>query len=158
MDEKDLARIRSFVSQYKTLVIATEHEGQPYATRIFFVENPAAENTLKLYGTLITTSRKLANLEDNPRVGIFIGPDHPSIWLEATARARVLNENEEASAAEVRSWLTQKSPEAGAFISRVPTAAVELEVTWARLTDLTSSTPSTEIAPGNRTTLEGQQA
>lgn len=156
MHEKDLLRIRSFVAHYETLVIATEREGQPYATRIFFVENPGAEGTLKLYGTLITTSRKLANLEDNPRVGIFIGPDHPSTWLEATAHARVLND--EASAAEVRSWLAQKSPEAGTFISSVPTAAVELEITWARLTDLTGSTPYIEITAGDATTLEEQQA
>ncbi len=147
MDENALSQIRSFVSQYQTLVIATEHEGQPYATRIFFVENLATESTLKLYGTLITTSRKLANLQENPRVGIFIGPDHPSTWMEATAHARVLHDEE--GAAEVRGLLARKSPEAAAFISRVPTAAVELEINWVRLTDLTSSTPYTELTFGH---------
>lgn len=142
MDETTIAKINSFIAQYQTLVIATENEGQPFATRIFFVEEPANAIALKLYGTLITSSRKLANLRKNPRVGIFIGPDMPSSWLEATARARVLDE--ETSAAEVREKLARKSPAAAAFIARVPTAAVEMEIDWLRITDLTGGAPYTE--------------
>ena len=142
MEETDLAKINEFIARYQTLVIATENEGQPFATRIFFVEDSATETTLKLYGTLITSSRKLANLRQNPRVGIFIGPDQPSTWLEATARARVLND--ETSAAEIRNRLARKSSSAAAFISMVSTAAVELAVDWLRITDLTSSPPYTE--------------
>src|SRR5579883_1275754 len=143
MDESALIKINSFLAQYQTLVIATEHEEQPFATRIFFVEDPASGTALKLYGTLITSSRKLANLRKNPRVGIFIGPDLPSIWLEATALARVLDE--ETLAAEVREKLARKSPAAAAFIARVPTAAVELEVNWLRITDLAGGTLYTEV-------------
>jgi general stress protein 26 len=143
MDESALIKINSFLAQYQTLVIATEHEEQPFATRIFFVEDPASRTALKLYGTLITSSRKLANLRKNPRVGIFIGPDLPSIWLEATALARVLDE--ETLAAEVREKLARKSPAAAAFIARVPTAAVELEVNWLRITDLAGGTLYTEV-------------
>jgi nitroimidazol reductase NimA-like FMN-containing flavoprotein (pyridoxamine 5'-phosphate oxidase superfamily) len=143
MDETAIAKIHSFIAQYQTLVIATENEEQPFATRIFFVEDPASTTALKLYGTLITSSRKLANLRKNPRVGIFIGPDLPSVWLEATARARILDD--ETSAAEVREKLARKSPAAAAFIARVPTAAVELEVNWLRITDLTGGSPYTEV-------------
>src|SRR5579875_3775349 len=143
MDETVLTKINSFIAQYQTLVIATENEEQPFATRIFFVEDPASTTALKLYGTLITSSRKLANLRKNPRVGIFIGPDLPSVWLEATARARILDD--ETSAAEVREKLARKSPAAAAFIARVPTAAVELEVNWLRITDLTGGSPYTEV-------------
>lgn len=142
MEETTLTRIRTFLAQYQTLIIATEQEGQPYATRIFFVEDPVTETALKLYGTLITTSRKLANLRQNPRIGIFIGPDQPSIWLEATARARVLSDEEEA--ASIRARLAEKSPAATAFLSRVPTAVVELGVNWLRITDLTGGAPYTE--------------
>lgn len=138
-----LATINSFIAQYQTLIIATENEQQPFATRIFFVEEPATQAALKLSGTLITSSRKLANLRKNPRVGIFIGPDLPSTWLEATARAHILSE--ENTAAAVRARLVQKSPEAATFIARVPTAAVELQVNWLRITDLTGSEPFTEM-------------
>ena len=147
MDETTLTKITAFIAQYQTLVLATEDEGQPYATRIFFVEDPTTATTCRLYGTLITTSRKLANLRHNPRVGIFMGPDQPSTWMEATAHARVLDD--EASAAEVRARLAQKSPAAAAFISRVPTAAVELEIDWLRITDLTGGAPYTEATFGN---------
>ena len=91
MDEATRTSIETFVSRYETLVIATEHKGQPYATRIFFVEDAITETTVTLYGTLITNSRKLANLQHNPQVGIFIGPDQPSAWMEATAHARVVH-------------------------------------------------------------------
>src|SRR6266496_5496380 len=90
MDDSDRDTINMFLAQYDTLAIATEHDGQPFVTRAFFVEEPVNENSLKLYGTFITTSRKLANLKQNPRVGIFIGPSQPSAWLEATALARIL--------------------------------------------------------------------
>jgi nitroimidazol reductase NimA-like FMN-containing flavoprotein (pyridoxamine 5'-phosphate oxidase superfamily) len=143
MDEAALTKINSFIAQYQTLVIATENEEQPFATRIFFVEDPASATALNLYGTLITSSRKLANLRKNPRVGIFIGPDLPSIWLEATAHARVLDD--ETRAAEVREKLARKSPAAAAFIARVPTAAVELEINWLRITDLTGGALYTEV-------------
>lgn len=138
--------INDFISQYQTLVIATADLEQPYATRIFFVEEAATATSCKLYGTLITSSRKLANLQKNPRVGLFIGPEQPSIWMEATACARVLAD--EQSAAEIRAKLAHKSAAAAAFISRVPTAAVELEINWLRITDLTRATPYTEITFG----------
>jgi nitroimidazol reductase NimA-like FMN-containing flavoprotein (pyridoxamine 5'-phosphate oxidase superfamily) len=145
-----LVTINAFIARYQTLVIATESEQQPLATRIFFVEDPASARTLKLYGTLITSSRKLANLTKNPRAGIYIGPDQPSSWLEATARARILDE--ETAAAAVRARLAQKSPAAGTFLARVPTAVVELEVSWLRITDLTGGALYTELTfqPGEQ--------
>ena len=136
MDETTRATINSFLAQYETLVIATEHEGQPFVTRAFYVEKPveAGDTSLTLYGTFIVTSRKLANLRENGRIGLFIGPDQPSVWLEATAHAYAL-EDEQASA-EVREKLGQKSPTAASFIARVPIVAVEIHVDWLRITNL----------------------
>lgn len=156
MDKTTLAQISTFVARYSTLVIATEREGQPYATRIFFVEEAVTDTTFKLYGTLITSSRKLANLSRNAHVGIFIGPDQPSTWLEATAHARILPDNDEAD--RVRAKLAQKSPVAAAFISKVPTAAVELEINWLRITDLTGGSPYTEATFAGASRPEELQA
>src|SRR6266699_5950960 len=128
MDDTTRETISIFLSQYDTLAIATELDGQPFVTRAFFVEEPVTDTGLKLYGTFITTSRKLANLRQNPRVGLFIGPDQPSVWLEATAQARVL-EDEQASTT-ARENLGKKSPTAAMFIARVPIVAVELRVNW----------------------------
>ncbi len=144
MDDTPRATINDFLAQFETLVIATEHEGQPFVTRAYYVEKPveAGDTSLTLYGTFIVTSRKLANLRENGRVGLFIGPDQPSTWLEATAHAYAL-EDEQASAT-VRERLGEKSPTAAAFIARVPIVAVEIRVDWLRITDLTASSIYTE--------------
>ena len=137
MDNTTQETITRFLAQYDTLVIATEHEGQPYATRAFYVEQSVNDTNLVLYGTFITTSRKLANLRQNPRVGLFIGPDQPTAWLEATAQARVLTD-ENASKAAIEQ-LGQKSPVAATFIARLPIVAVELQVNWLRITNIAAS-------------------
>ena len=137
MDDTTRETIITFLAQHDTLAIATEHRGQPYVTRVFYVEQPIDNDTLKLYGTFITTSRKLANLGQNPRVGLFIGPSQPTVWLEATGQARVIGD--ESASARVREQLGRKSAVAAAFISRVPTAAVELQVNWLRITNIAAS-------------------
>ena len=144
IDETTRATTNQFLAQHETLVIATEHEGQPFVTRAFYVEKPieAGDTSLTLYGTFIVTSRKLANLRENGRVGLFIGPDQPSVWLEATAHAYAL-EDEQISAT-VREQLGQKSPTAAGFIARVPIVAVEIRVDWLRITDLTGGPLYTE--------------
>ena len=142
MDDTVRARIDTFLAQYETMGIATEQEGQPYVTYTFFVEQPAQENSLTLYATFITTSRKLANLRSNPRVGLFIGPQQPSFWLEATAIARVVTDEDEYSA--IREQLGKKSPVAAGFIARVPTVAVALHVNWLRITNLGGNPTYTE--------------
>jgi nitroimidazol reductase NimA-like FMN-containing flavoprotein (pyridoxamine 5'-phosphate oxidase superfamily) len=143
MDDSARDTIKMFLAQYDTLAIATEHDGQPFVTRAFFVEEPVSENRVRLYGTFITTSRKLANLQQNPRVGIFIGPSQPSTWLEATALARTLNDESESSM--VLENLGKKSSVAAAFIARVPVVAVEMQITWLRITNLTASPMYTEV-------------
>ncbi len=152
MDGTTLETINNFLAQYETLAIATEHEGQPFVTRAFFVEEPVTDTGLKLYGTFITTSRKLANLRQNPRVGLFIGPDQPSVWLEATAHAQVLTD--ESVSAHVRESLAKKSPVAAKFIARVPIVAVELQVNWLRITNLTGGPLYTEATFDTATSQE----
>jgi nitroimidazol reductase NimA-like FMN-containing flavoprotein (pyridoxamine 5'-phosphate oxidase superfamily) len=142
---EDSAReiVNNFLAQYDTLAIATEHEGQPFVTRVFFVEEPMSDRELKLYGTFITTSRKLTNLKQNPRVGIFIGPSQPSSWLEATALARILTDESKSSV--VLENLGKKSPVAAAFIARVPIVAIEIQIKWLRITNLADSPLYTEM-------------
>ena len=148
IDETTRTTINQFLAQFETLVIATEHEGQPFVTRAFYVEKPieAGDTSLTLYGTFIVTSRKLANLRENARVGLFIGPDQPSVWLEATAHAYAV-EDEQASA-EVSKKLGQKSPTAAPFIARVPIVAVEIRVDWLRITNLVGGALYTEATFG----------
>ncbi len=143
MDDSARDTINMFLAQYDTLAIATEHDGQPFVTRAFFVEEAVNESSLRLYGTFITTSRKLSNLQQNPRVGIFIGPSQPSVWLEATALARTLKDENASSM--VLENLSKKSPVAAAFIARVPVIAVEMQITWLRITNVAASPMYTEV-------------
>ena len=156
MDDTTRETINIFLSQYDTLAIATELDGQPYVTRAFFVEEPVSDTGLKIFGTFITTSRKLANLKQNPRVGLFIGPDQPSAWLEATARARILTD--ESTSAVVRENLGKKSPVAATFIARVPIVAVELQVNWLRITNLATGPLYTEVTFDTVVSGQGQEA
>ena len=143
MEDSVRETINNFLAQYDTLAIATEHDGQPFVTRAFFVEEPMSDSGLKLYGTFITTSRKLANLKQNPRVGIFIGPSQPSAWFEATALARILTD--ESASSVVLENLGEKSSIAAAFIARVPIVAVEMQLKWLRITNLSASPMYTEV-------------
>ena len=143
MDEAARETITAFLAQYDTLAIATEHQGQPYVTRVFYVEQSIQDTRLTLYGTFITTSRKLANLRENPRVGLFIGPPQPTAWLEATALAHVITD--ENTSAAVREQLGRKSAVAATFIARLPIVAVELQVNWLRITDIAANPMRTEV-------------
>src|SRR5713226_5706267 len=143
MEDSARETINKFLAQYDTLALATEHDGQPFVTRVFFVEEPMSDSYLKLYGTFITTSRKLTNLKQNPRVGIFIGPSQPSAWLEATAEAHIITD--EQASASVREQLSRKSAVAATFIARLPIVAVELQVNWLRITNIAAQPMQTEV-------------
>ncbi len=138
--------INEFLAAYSTLVIATESEGQPFATSTFYAEKSLQDTEdadLTLYATFITSSRKLANLRQNPRVGLFIGPQQPANWLEAIAHAHIIEDEQKSET--IRQRLREKSAIAGAFLAQVPTAAVELHVQWLRITNLTAAPLYTEV-------------
>jgi general stress protein 26 len=143
MDTTVQQKIMALLASYDTLAIATEQHGQPFVTRVFYVEQAIEENKLTLYGTFITSSRKLANIRENPHIGIFIGPQQPTAWLEATAVATILSDEQETQ--NVRELLSQKSSVAAGFLAQVPTAAVALQVNWLRITDFSDPSLFTEV-------------
>lgn len=146
MDSITRDTISTFLAKYDTLVIATESEGQPYVTSTFYAEQSLQDTedaSLTLYGTFITSSRKLANMRQNPRVGLFIGPQQPSNWLEAIAHVHIIEDEQKSEA--IRQRLREKSAVAATFLAQVPTAAVELHVQWLRITNLTAPPLYTEV-------------
>lgn len=138
--------INEFLAAYNTLVIATESEGQPFATSTFYAEKSLQiieDAGLTLYATFITSSRKLANLRQNPRVGLFIGPQQPANWLEAIAHVHIIEDEQKSET--IRQRLREKSAVAAAFLAQVPTAAIELHIQWLRITNLTTAPLYTEV-------------
>ncbi len=134
MNPETRQTLQTFLAQYDTLLIATERDHQPYTTGAFFAEEITDNGDIFLYFTFIITSRKLANLRDNPKVGIFVGPRQPTEWLEGTGVAQVVEEPEEAE--RVKQLVMKKSELAAQFIARVPIVPVRVAVNWARITDL----------------------
>ena len=138
------ACLRDFFAEHHTLVLATVVDGQPWCTRVFFAEELGGEPCfaeelggepcLTLYLLAKTPSRKLTNLEANDRVGVFVGPEQPTAWLEARGRATVLRDPTDDAAARAR--VLAKSPEAGPFLARVTAEAVRVRIEWLRLTDV----------------------
>jgi nitroimidazol reductase NimA-like FMN-containing flavoprotein (pyridoxamine 5'-phosphate oxidase superfamily) len=143
MDQETRQTFVDFLKEYDTLLIATEREHQPYTTGAFFAEELSESGDLLLYFTFIVTSRKLANLKDNPRVGIFIGPRQPTCWLEGTGAAEVVENAEEAEY--VKRQVMQKSELAATFMAQVPIQMVRVKVNWARITDLRAGYKVAEV-------------
>lgn len=143
MDAETRQTLQTFLAQYDTLLIATERDHQPYTTGAFFAEEITASGDITLYFTFIVTSRKLANLRDNPKVGLFIGPRQPTEWLEGTGVAQVVEEPQEAERA--KQLVMNKSALAGQFMAQVPILPVRVVVNWARITDLHAGYKVTEV-------------
>jgi nitroimidazol reductase NimA-like FMN-containing flavoprotein (pyridoxamine 5'-phosphate oxidase superfamily) len=143
MDQATRQTLADFLKEYDSLLIATERDHQPYTTGAFFAEEITEGGELLLYFTFIVTSRKLANLKDNPRVGVFIGPRQPTCWLEGTGVAEVV---EDAQTAEyVKQQVMQKSALAAQFMAQVPITMVRVKLNWARITDLRAGYTVTEM-------------
>ncbi|HEU5369726.1 MAG TPA: pyridoxamine 5'-phosphate oxidase family protein [Ktedonobacterales bacterium] len=143
METETRQTLQAFLAQYDTLLIATERDHQPYTTGAFYAEEITESGDIILYFTFIVTSRKLANLRDNPKVGLFIGPRQPTEWLEGTGIARVVEDAEEAERA--KQLVMKKSELAGQFMAMVPIVPVRVVVTWARITDLRAGYKVTEV-------------
>jgi nitroimidazol reductase NimA-like FMN-containing flavoprotein (pyridoxamine 5'-phosphate oxidase superfamily) len=127
------AALRAFLREHYTLVVATEAEGQPWCTRVFFAETFERGELPTLYVLTKTPSRKLENLTANPRVGLFVGPDYPTAWLEARGTAEEVADPGEA--ARGRALVLAKAPQAEPFLKRVTAVTVRIEVGWLRLID-----------------------
>jgi nitroimidazol reductase NimA-like FMN-containing flavoprotein (pyridoxamine 5'-phosphate oxidase superfamily) len=128
--------LRAFLAHHRTMVLATEMDGQPSCTRVFFAATYETSELPTLYTLVKSPSRKLANLQANPRVGVFIGPERPTSWLEAHGRAAVLEDPRTRERAQA--LVLAKAPEAGPFLARVVADPTRIELFWLRLTDVTA--------------------
>ena len=134
----DLDHLGKFLAEHHTLVVATVADEQPWCTRVFFAEafeEDGCEGVAlpTLYLLVKTPSRKLTNLRANDRVGVFVGSEQPTAWLEARGLAEVLSDPD---AAVAREQLLAKAPESGPFLARVTAEAVSIRLGWLRLTDV----------------------
>jgi nitroimidazol reductase NimA-like FMN-containing flavoprotein (pyridoxamine 5'-phosphate oxidase superfamily) len=132
--------VRNLLDEHRTMVVASaSRNGAPEAASVFFAPEYGTES-LTLVCALLSRSHKLAHLRENPRAGLYIGPQRPTRWLQATAAARILEGDEQEHARRL-AHLRAHAPEAGVFVERVPVTVVIFEVERLKLTDLTGASP-----------------
>lgn len=134
-------RIRSLLWENKTLVMATERDGRPWISSVFYAPEADADG-VQLVCALLASSRKLANLRLNPRAAIYVGPREPTCWLQGEGSARVLDDA--TLSADALARLTTHAPAAQVFIDQVPVVPIVLTLDSLRLTDLTGPKPPVE--------------
>lgn len=137
------SRVEQTLEAHQTLVLATVDEaGQPEAASIFYAMQ-RDNGELRLICALLSRSSKLAALRRNPQAGIFIGPQAPTIWLQAECTAEIVED-----AGERMRWLDQlvnSVPASRAFVERVSVTPVLFRVRRIKLTDLTGGLPPIEV-------------
>lgn len=131
-------RIVAHLNGSTTLVMATARDHQPWVASVFYA--PAQDSAgIQLTCALLASSRKLANLRQNPLAALYIGPREPTCWLQAEGQVAIVDD--EAGRAMALARLLTHAPAAETFISRAPVAPVVITLDRVRLTDLTGVQP-----------------
>lgn len=130
---------RRLLDEHRTMVVASaSRNGEPEAASVFYAPDYEAD-ALHLVCALLSRSNKLAHLRENPRAGLYIGPQQPTRWLQASAVARIVEDDGER--ARRLGHLLTHAPEARVFVERVPVTVVVFDVERLKLTDLTGANP-----------------
>lgn len=140
--------VRALFDSYQTMSIATSDEGEPWAAKVFFVDDTPSAGRLDLCIALILTSRKLAILERNPRLAFVVAGDTPDRWVQGTGDVEPIADDAEAEA--IGKALSAKSPAAGPFLDLVPWRAMRVHVRRLKYTDVTMRPPVAEFTFSQR--------
>jgi hypothetical protein len=136
-------RVREVLGEHQTLVLATVGgDGQPEAASVFFAPDES-DGGLTLVVACLSSSTKLAHLRQNPRAGIYIGPQTPSRWVQAECLVTIVED--EAERSQRLDQLIAATPAAAVFVEQVPVTAVLFRVMRLKLTDLTGEQPPVEM-------------
>ena len=122
LDSEARAVAREILRQHRVAVIATSVADDPWASTVFY-----AEADFILYVNTPTPTTMPRNLRANPRVSYAVDSREPSLFLQATGRATVVEDP--AELAQAREILAIKVPEAhvgaaGYTLVRIETAIV----------------------------------
>lgn len=129
--------------RFATMSLAVAEGGEPWAGKVFFVEDEPAPGMLDLCCSVLVTSRKLDLLRANPRVAFVVAGDVPDSWIQGVGNASLVDDEADADAIIKR--LEEKSEAAGPFLQRVRSTAVRIHVERMKLTDVTARPPITEF-------------
>lgn len=111
---------------YDTMALATVSAEGPHVAGVFFAPRAGAGGGIELLVAVLRDSRKHRELLGDPRVAFMCSPGKPTRWVQGSGMARVAPEG--SAAAEVLRGLEAHSPDAAAFVGRLPVAAVVVTV------------------------------
>ncbi len=121
----DLERALAALRGYYTMALATVSAEGPHVAGVFFAPEPADGGGIRVLLAVLRDSRKHRELLGDPRVAFVCSPGKPTRWVQGSGLARV------ASGAEgeaVLRGLEAHSPDAAAFVGRLPVAPVVVAV------------------------------
>lgn len=91
-------RLRSLLASQKLAVVATQTDGQPYASLVAFV---ATDDLRQIFFVTARTTRKFSNLISNPRVAVLVNSStnqesdfHDAISITVTGNAEEIKDPE----------------------------------------------------------------
>ncbi len=121
----DLERALVALRGYDTMALATVSAEGPHVAGVFFAPEAVEDGGIRLLLAVLRDSRKHRELLGDPRVAFVCSPGKPTRWVQGSGLARV------AAGAEgeaVLRGLEAHSPEAAAFVGRLPVAPVVVAV------------------------------
>lgn len=145
LDPEQDARIvaaQQIFEDHSSMSIAMVVDGEPWAARVFFVDDEPDSGHLDLCCVMIGAARRDA-VARAPRTAFVVGGDEPTRWIQGIGTAEIVSDD--ADGAAVLKRLDEKTPSAGAFLRDKDTAAVRIHVERLKVTDLSASPPVTEF-------------
>lgn len=134
---------KAILDDHATMSIAMVRAGEPWAAKVFFVEDEPEGGRLDLCCALLMTSRKRSLLQQSPRMAFVVAGDLPDRWIQGIGSAVVVEDD--ADAAAVMKRLEEKSPAAGPFLRAAGSTAVRIRVDLLKVTDLSATPPIAEF-------------
>lgn len=141
-DER-IVLVEAVFAEHPSMAIATSAGDEPWAGKVFFVDDEPEPGRLDLCCALIVTSRKLEILQKNPRIAFVVAGDLPDRWIQGVGRAEVVEDEADCDA--IMKRLEEKSAPAGPFLRRVPWKGVRIHVERLKLTDVAAIPPVAEF-------------
>lgn len=134
---------KSILDDHASMCIAACDGGEPWAARVFFVDDEPSAGCFDLCCSLLVTSRKLAILRAAPRIAFVVGGDNPDRWIQGVGTAEVVSD--EADGAAIRKRLGERTPLAAGFLGKIESVPIRIHVERLKVTDLSTRPPVAEF-------------
>ncbi len=135
--------VRAILDAHATMTLATVHDAEPWAGKVFFVGDLQSHGRLDLCCALMLPPGRFEGLRSSPRVAFVIAGDLPDRWVQGTGNATIVDDPTDGQA--IRRRLRECSTSVDPFLERIDWSPVRVRVDRIRFTDMDASPPVAEI-------------